>query len=208
MSFGLASVALAVENDGTSAIEQAKEHAGQMVSNVQNKASELANATMEKAGQLKDATMEQAEALKQQAQAKFDETAKRIEQSEQAKKLTAGLLNWIYQLAELLSFSAFHWLAFGLMVAGVVSWGLQVVLGKLILISSGNFDYREVISDVTVLAISLIGLVLTTQAAAENSSFTQSSVAVLSSAVVGIIFGIMLYRWGQAQEVEAAKARS
>ena len=93
------------------------------------------------------------------------------------------------------------------MFAGVVGFGLQLVLAKLVVLSKMGFSLTEIISDATGLAISLVGLVLTTQAAAENSHFTESPVAVLSAAAVGLVFGIMLYRWGQAQEVEALKGR-
>jgi hypothetical protein len=49
--------------------------------------------------------------------------------------------------------------------------------------------------------------VLTTQAAAENSTFTQSAAAVLSASVAGLVLGFILYRWGQAQELQAVTGR-
>jgi hypothetical protein len=48
---------------------------------------------------------------------------------------------------------------------------------------------------------------LTTQAAAENSTFTQSPFAVLSAAAVGIVVGFLHYRWGQSQELAAVEGR-
>ena len=162
----------------------------------------------QQADQVVSQGMEKAKELGDQAKVKIDELATSVEQSEKAKEISAGLLEPIYQLAEAMSFSAFHWVAFALMLAGVVSYALQLVLAKLVVLSKAGFSLSEVISDAVGLAISLVGLVLTTQAATENSTFTQSPAAVLSSAVVGILFGILLYRWGQAQEVEALKGRS
>jgi len=151
--------------------------------------------------------VEKAKELSDQAKIKADELAMSVEQSEKAKEISAGILQPIYQLAEAISFSTFHWVAFALMLAGVVSYALQLVLAKLVVLSKAGLSLSEIISDAVGLAISLIGLVLTTQAATENSAFTQSPVAVLSSAVVGVLVGFVLYRWGQAQEVEALKGR-
>jgi hypothetical protein len=55
--------------------------------------------------------------------------------------------------------------------------------------------------------ISLVGLVLTTQAAAENSTFTQSPASVLSATAAGAAVGYLFYRWGKAQELAAADGR-
>ena len=137
---------------------------------------------------------------------KVDEIAEKVDKSEKAQEYSAGLLNSIYKLAEFLSFSAFHWAAFALMVAGVVSFALQLVLTKLILLMKMSFSITEVLSDGLGLAISLVGLVLTTQAAAENSSFTQSPAAVLSAAIAGAIAGFIFYIWGQGTEFQASKS--
>ncbi len=141
--------------------------------------------------------------LAAQTEAKVGELAGTIDQNETAKQAAEGLLGPIYNIAEKLSFSSFHWLAFGLMSAGVVSFALQLVLGKLVVLFKGSINVREILSDAIGLVISLVGLVLTTQAATENSTFTHSPAAVLSAAAVGAVLGIMLYRWGQAQEVSA-----
>ena len=144
-----------------------------------------------------------AKELAAQTEATVNDIAGSIDQSATAKKAAEGLLGPIYSLAEKLSFSSFHWLAFGLMSAGVVSFALQLVLGKLVVLFKGSLNVREILSDAIGLIISLVGLVLTTQAAAENSTFTHSPAAVLSAAAMGAVLGIMLYRWGQAQEVNA-----
>lgn len=166
-------------------VEQVKQQAGQAVENVKQQAQELG----------------------QQAQAQVTKIAEDIEHNQKAREIAAGILKPIYQLAEVMSFSAFHWLAFAIMLAGVISWGLQLVIGKLVVATQGGFSLTEIISDATVLVISLVGLVLTTQAATENSAFTQSTVSVLSSAIVGLVFGIMLYKWGQDQELQATNSR-
>lgn len=146
---------------------------------------------------------EKAKELGAEVEAKVDELAEKIDQNESAKEAAEGVLGPIYKLAESLNFSSFHWLAFGLMTAGVVSFALQLVLGKLVVLFKGSINLREIISDAIGFVISTVGLVLTTQAAAENSTFTHSPAAVLSSAACGVVLGFMLYRWGQMQEVNA-----
>lgn len=141
--------------------------------------------------------------LTNDATEKVGEVAKTIDQNETAREAAAGILQPIYLMAESLAFPAFHWVAFSLMAAGVVSYALQLVLGKLVVLFNGSLNLREILSDAISLAISAIGLVLTTQAAAENSSFTQSPAAVLSASLAGIVLGFSMYRWGQAQEVRA-----
>jgi hypothetical protein len=154
--------------------------------------------------QLKEAE----ERLSAQAQKEVSEIAKTIDKDPRAKTVSAGILQPIYQVAEALAFPAFHWVAFSLMAAGVFSFALQLVLGKLVVLTKMGFSLKEIISDAVGLAISIVGLVLTTQAAAENSSFTQSPAAVISATVVGALAGIILYRWGQAQELEAVAGRT
>lgn len=141
------------------------------------------------------------------AQEKIEALRRELDQSQQAKQISAGLLEPIYRLAEQLAFPMFHWLAFAVMATGVISYALQLVIGKLVVLSRMGFSIAEILSDALGLIISLIGLVLTTQAAAENSTFTQSPASVLSAAVVGIVAGFIFYRWGQAQEVQATLGR-
>ena len=135
------------------------------------------------------------------------ELAEQVDESEQAHEVSAGVLNPIYQLAEVLAFPYFHWVAFALMVTGVVSYALQLVLAKLIVLSKLGFSLSEILSDALGLVISLVGLVLTTQAAAENSTFTQSPAMVLSATVVGGVCGFVFYLWGQSQELQAVEGR-
>ncbi|MEK6262897.1 MAG: hypothetical protein AABP62_30225 [Planctomycetota bacterium] len=137
-----------------------------------------------------------------------EKLAKTLDKDPRAKTAAAGVLQPIYVVAENLAFPTFHWLAFALMTAGVVSYALQLVLGKLVVLMRMGFSLGEIISDAFGLAISVIGLVLTTQAAAENSTFTQSAAAVLTATVAGAIVGLILYWWGQAQELQAAAGRS
>jgi hypothetical protein len=130
-----------------------------------------------------------------------------VEQSERAHEVKAGILRPIYVLAEYLAFPAFHWIAFAVMVTGVVSFALQLVLAKLVVLSKLGFSLTEIFSDALGLVISVVGLVLTTQAAAENSTFTESAAAVLSATGVGLIFGFIFYWWGQSQEIQAIEGR-
>ena len=136
------------------------------------------------------------------------ELAKTLDQDPRAKTAAAGILQPIYVVAENLAFPAFHWLAFALMTAGVVSYTLQLALGKLVVLMRMGFSLGEILSDAFGLAISVIGLVLTTQAAAENSTFTQSAAAVLSATVSGVLVGLVLYWWGQSLELQAAAGRA
>ena len=140
-------------------------------------------------------------------QSKVQEIAKKVDQDESAQKASSGILNQIAKLANLLSFPTFHWVAFAAMTAGVVSFSLQLVLAKFVVLTRMSLSVREIISDALGLFISLIGLVLTTQAATQNSSFTQTPASVLSATAVGAVVGLILYVWGQRQEVEAAEGR-
>ncbi|QDT64103.1 hypothetical protein [Calycomorphotria hydatis] len=150
---------------------------------------------------------EQVDGAIDEAKKKVDEVTKQLDESQQAKDISAGILNPIYALAEQLAFPAFHWIAFALMVTGVVSYALQLVLGKLVVLSRMGFSITEILSDALGLVISLLGLVLTTQAAAENSTFTTSAAAVLSAAALGVILGFIFYLWGQSQELAAVRGR-
>ena len=93
------------------------------------------------------------------------------------------------------------------MVTGVVSFALQLVLGKLLVLSKMSISLTEILSDTMGLAISLVGLVLTTQAAAQNSTFTTSPAAVLSATGAGALLGFFFFKWGTSQELAAADGR-
>lgn len=133
------------------------------------------------------------------------EIGARLNQSETVREVSAGLLDPIYRLAEYMNLPWFHWAAFAVMAAGVVSFALQLVLTKLFLLMQLKLSIQEVISDLLGLVISLVGLVLTTQAAAENSTFTASPASVVSAAAAGIVVGFVFYLWGQKTELRAAR---
>ncbi|MCG6156165.1 hypothetical protein [Rubinisphaera margarita] len=141
------------------------------------------------------------------ANKKSEEIARQIDESPQAKEYSAGILQPIYAMAEYLSFSWFHWLAFTFMVSGVVSFALQLVLAKLAVLAHGGFSIAQLLTDAQGLIISLVGLFLTTQAATENSAFTSSPAAVLSASAVGIVAGFLFYLWGQSEELQALRGR-
>ena len=150
---------------------------------------------------------EKAQEALQSARQTTSGAAEAVDKNVQAQEVSAGVLRPIYKLAEMFSFPAFHWIAFAIMVTGAVSFALQLTLGKLVVLARASFSPAEVLSDALGLVVSLVGLVLTTQAAAENSSFTSSAAAVLSATAAGAIFGIIFYLWGQRQELQAAKGR-
>ena len=159
-----------------------------------------------------ESTREKASELVQDAveetQQKVSDLAAKVDKNEKANEAKSGILTPIYSLAERMNFSSFHWLAFMFMITGVVSFALQLVLGKLIALTKLGFSLTEILSDALGLIISLVGLVLTTQAATENSSFTESSFAVISATALGVVLGFLFYVWGQRQELQAIDARN
>jgi ABC-type multidrug transport system fused ATPase/permease subunit len=146
---------------------------------------------------------EKAKEIAGEAADKAAEIAVKIDKNETAQEAAAGILQPIYLVAESLAFPAFYWLAFALMAAGTVSFVFQLVLGKLALLFRGSINLKEMLSDAIGLVISVVGLVLTTQAATENSTFTQSPALVLSATAAGAVLGLFLYRWAHAQELNA-----
>ncbi len=74
------------------------------------------------------------------ASAKVDEIAEKVNQDERAQKVSAGILDHIYQLAERLSFPMYHWVAFALMVSGVISFGAATDLGQAV--RAGQAEYQ------------------------------------------------------------------
>jgi hypothetical protein len=68
----------------------------------------------------------------------IDDVVKQVDQSQQAQEVKSNILKPIYLLAESFSFPAFHWLAFAVMVTGVVSLALQFVFGQLVVLSRVN----------------------------------------------------------------------
>ena len=128
-----------------------------------------------------------------------------LNESEQVQEIAAGILQPIYQLADAISFPAFYWVAFAVMMTGVVSFAFQLVFAKLFLLFRGSLNIAEILSDALGLTISLTGLVLTTQAATQNSTFPQSPAAVVSATVVGAFFGLLFYWWGQRLEFRALR---
>jgi ABC-type multidrug transport system fused ATPase/permease subunit len=151
--------------------------------------------------------VDEAEAAADKAADEFDKVVEQVDQSQQAQEVKTSILAPIYQLAEKFSFPVFHWLAFAAMVTGVVSFALQLVLGKLVVLSRMSLSPTEVLSDALGLAVSLVGLVLTTQAATENSTFTTSAFSVISATVAGLVLGVIFYVWGQRQELQAVEGR-
>jgi len=142
-----------------------------------------------------------------EAKDRVEEIASDVDSSEKAKAVSAGILTPIYALAEAVSFSGMYWVAFAIMATGVVSFALQLTLGKLAVLARMSFSITEIASDALGLIISLAGLVLTTQAATENSTFPSSPAAVLSASIVGLIAGSIFYWFGQRLELDAARGR-
>jgi hypothetical protein len=136
---------------------------------------------------------------------KIKELGESLNQTQAVQDVSAGILEPIYNLAEFMAFPSFYWVAFALMVAGVVSFAGQLVFTKLILLFKLNLNIKEILGDLLGLVVSLTGLVLTTQAATQNSTFPENSIAVVSAAAVGVLLGFVFYLWGQKQEFHAAR---
>lgn len=138
---------------------------------------------------------------------KAEEFGNAMNQSQAVKEISAGVLDPIYKVAENIGQNQpwFYWVAFAVMAAGVVSFAGQVVFTKFLLLFKGSLNFREILSDLLGLAISVVGLVLTTQAAAENSQFTSTPAKVVSAAAVGVVAGIVFWMWGTSQEFRAVR---
>jgi len=152
---------------------------------------------------VKDTVVETAGIVKDKAQ----EIGATLNESAAVHDVSQSILHPIYQAAEAIGqYPAFYWAAFALMVAGAVSFLLQLVLTKFLLLFRGSLNIKEILMDVAGLFVSLTGLILTTQAAAENSaSFVNSPSAVLSAVALGAVVGLTFYIWGQRQEFQAVK---
>ncbi len=135
----------------------------------------------------------------------LDEITEQLDNNPAAQKARESLIGWIYRAAEYLSFPAFYWVAFASMIAGLVSYGLQLVLGKLVMLIQFHFSLTEILSDGLGFVISALGLILTTRAAADHSEFISSPAQVLSAAVAGLLIGFVFYIRGQTQEYREAR---
>jgi hypothetical protein len=136
---------------------------------------------------------------------RLEEVSEKLDSDPRAQQARESIIGWIYQAAEYLSFPAFYWVAFAAMVAGLVSYGLQLLLGKLVMLIQFHFSLTEILADGLGFVISALGLVLTTQAAAENSAFIASPAQVLSATALGVLVGLVFYIRGQTQEYREAR---
>ncbi|MEM9940971.1 MAG: hypothetical protein AAF939_05240 [Planctomycetota bacterium] len=146
--------------------------------------------------------------LSDQLKEHASEVGETLNQSEAIQNVSAGILEPIYQIGEYMTFSSFYWVAFSLMIAGVVCYAGQLFLAKFFLLFKGSLNIREIILDSFSLLVSAVGLVLVTQIATNHSTFTNHSVSVISSTAVGVIVGFVFYWWGQKTEFRAVDAGS
>jgi len=130
-----------------------------------------------------------------------------LDQNQRIRNASTRLLQPIYDASKFTTSQRFYWIAFALTSAGVISYSLQLVLSKLLLLTKGSINLREILSDGVGFAVSAIGLILVTQAATDHESFADSPTSVLSAASVGILAGLILYRWNQREEVNALRGR-
>ena len=153
------------------------------------------------------AQQEAGKSVSDQISEKASEIGDVLNQDANVQKASAGILQRIYDAAEYIGFPWFHWVAFMLMVAGVIGFGGQLILGKFFLLFRGSLNLKEIIADLLGLLVSAVGLILTTQASAENSDFTRTPMLVVSAAAVGAVLGLLCYWWGQSQEFAALRGK-
>lgn len=139
---------------------------------------------------------------------RVEELSSTLDQNPTVRDVSTGILDPIYRLSEYMAHPWFYWLAFALMIAGTVSFAGQLILTKFFLLFKLSLNFGEILGDALGLVISLVGLVLTTHAATEDKYFTSSPAAVVSSAAVGVILGVLFYIWGQNTEFRAARRRA
>ncbi len=138
---------------------------------------------------------------------KLDDVKDAVDADPQAQEATDHILTPIKEFGnKAAALPGFYWVAFAMMAAGLVSYLLQLVLGKLIMLTRFHFSLTEILSDGLGLAISAIGLVLLTQAANLEGRFIDKPSLVLSAAGVGAFFGLIFYFRGQTQELREARA--
>ncbi len=138
---------------------------------------------------------------------KLDAVTEQVNTSGAAQDATENILTPIREIGEVIvGIPGFYWIAFAMMAAGFVSFLLQLVLGKLIMLARFHFSLTEIMSDTLGLLVSSIGLVLLTQAATSTGHLTNSPAAVLSASIVGAFFGLIFYFRGQTQELREARA--
>ena len=138
---------------------------------------------------------------------KIDEVVEQVDQSEQAQNVKSNILAPIYSLAERFSFPAFHWLAFAVMVTGVVSFALQLVMGKLVVLSRFSLSPTEILSDV-------LGLAGKSHRFGAHDPGRDGKLQLHLERVFralghrgGRDTGIVFYVWGQRQELQAVEGR-
>ena len=93
-----------------------------------------------------------------------------------------------------------------MMTAGLVSFLLQLVLGKLIMLTQSHFSIVEIMSDAMGFLISLIGLTLLTQSATNEGLVIDRPSFVVTAAGLGAFVGLIFYFRGQTQELREARA--
>ncbi len=148
-----------------------------------------------------------ADGIVEDASRRVRDVARTLDRNETVQEASRGLLDPIYDFSLSTTSPEFYWAGFALTSAGIISYSLQLVLSKLLLLFRGSINLREIVSDAVGLAISAIGLILVTQAAIDHESFADSPSSVLSAASVGIVAGLILYRWNHREESDALHGR-
>jgi hypothetical protein len=138
---------------------------------------------------------------------KINDATSKLDTNEDAQLATDNILAGIKTFGDkVVAIPGFYWIAFAMMTAGLVSYLLQLVLGKLIMLARFHFSVTEILSDGLGLLISAIGLMLLTQAATAEGLVIDRPSFVLTAAGVGAFFGLIFYFRGQTQELREARA--
>ena len=138
---------------------------------------------------------------------RIGDAKERLDTDPQAQQATDHILSSIRDIGnKVVAVPGFYWIAFAMMTAGLVSFLLQLVLGKLIMLTQSHFSIVEIMSDAMGFLISLIGLTLLTQSATNEGLVIDRPSFVVTAAGLGAFVGLIFYFRGQTQELREARA--
>lgn len=137
----------------------------------------------------------------------IDRFAQQFDEIPIVRNTSEKILSLTTQLGELLQIPMFHQIVYSLGIAGAVSFTFQLLLTKLLVLLKGRFSIREIISDLTGLVFSLSVVVLTLRGDGRGIEFARHPGMLVGLTIMGILFGLVHYRWAQQQEILAARGQ-
>jgi hypothetical protein len=137
----------------------------------------------------------------------IDRFARQFDDIPIVRNTSEKILSLTTQLDEFLQIPMFHQIVYSLGIAGAVSFTFQLLLTKLLVLLKGGFSIREIISDLTGLVFSLSVVVLTLRGGGRGIEFARHPGMLVGLTILGILFGLVHYRWAQQQEILAARGQ-